>query len=147
MTMDSKMDYKDGSGLAHATPEQRFQAKLIDFVLVSIVVLIFFNFPKTIIEHCFRVMLFYITFYQTILDGLGGTVGKRIVGIFPIDEYKMRPLTLIGSFKRLCISYFMACLVAPILISLWFRLDKDTGYRSWVDYICRVRSVYIIRKP
>ena len=130
----------------------RLIAKAIDILIVWLPILLiikyfsvvttFSSFINTIISLLIGVFLLYFVaiFYNVYLTSLiGGTFGKRLVGLIVINEKGMF-LSLKESFFRYTVGYF----ISNIFFGFgYFWIIKDKNNQGWHD---QISGTYVIQR-
>lgn len=134
---------------------QRFAARLIDVIIVSILVWPLSHFlsdkePSAYnyenykgMKSVIGILLFYLLYYP-ILEGSGGTLGKQILSIKSVSADTLKPISFGQSYKRsLLLSW-------PIFISFivgFFAMDSGFYPEKTIMFLIGVFVLFGIVGP
>jgi uncharacterized RDD family membrane protein YckC len=132
-----------------ATFWQRLLARIIDVIVSSIIFGIFYLFIQSQIDilndykyqnvESFLGMCFYFLMYYPILESLGGTVGKKIIGIKSVLKSTLQTPTILETYIR---SLF---LISPLAITFYILLRPPfEGDNVTFNYIIITLSVFLL---
>ena len=139
--------------VTYASFTQRVFARLIDMVFVGAITFGVYLLMKntiganneneallqnmTYLVETSSVIIFCMIYYP-VLEAFGGTIGKRIVGIKPLDEFTLQSPSLANCLGRgIIYMVFLALMVVPSIASclgiLW-----SPKQQTWHDKIAGV---------